>query len=252
MGCSVHVSNHTPVGLVLLIFWRPGYGVFGRGPNFRYSGRVFGRKSKVEKSPIEAVEPVEEAEPQVSKNSGYTAPKGRPTPSRKEREAARRKPIVGGDRQAAKEAQREQRAQDRKLHAHALRTGDEKYEKYLPAQHQGRQRRFVRDYVDARHNVGDYMLYVLGGCLLIGLIFAGTQLSFAPQVYTATVYIMYGYLFLFALDLWFLWRKLKGILVGKFGEAQRGSVSYIFGRVSMIRRLRQPAPRVKYGEYPKF
>ena len=64
--------------------------------------------------------------------------------------------------------------------------------------------------------------------------------------------IMYGYLFLFALDLWFLWRKLKGILVGKFGEAQRGSVSYIFGRVSMIRRLRQPAPRVKYGEYPKF
>ena len=143
------------------------------------------------------------------RNSGYTAPKGRPTPSRKEREAARRKPIVGGDRQAAKEAQREQRAQDRKLHAHALRTGDEKYEKYLPAQHQGRQRRFVRDYVDARRNVGDYMLYVLGGCLLIGLIFAGTQLSFAPQVYTATVYIMYGYLFLFALDLWFLWRKLK-------------------------------------------
>ena len=73
------------MGLVLLIFWRPGYGVFGRGPNFRYSGRVFGRKSKVEKSPIEAVEPVEEAEPQVSKYSGYTAPKGRPTPSRKER-----------------------------------------------------------------------------------------------------------------------------------------------------------------------
>ena len=33
---------------------------------------MFGRKSKVEKSPIEAVEPVEEAEPQVSKNSGYT------------------------------------------------------------------------------------------------------------------------------------------------------------------------------------
>ena len=86
-----------------MIFWRPGYGVFGRDPNFQYSGRVFGRKSKVEKSPIEAVEPVEEVEPQVSKNSGYTAPKGRPTPSRKEHKTTRRKPIVNKCEDRAKD-----------------------------------------------------------------------------------------------------------------------------------------------------
>ena len=46
----------------------------------------------------------------------------------------------------------------------ALMGGDQRY---LPAVDRGSQRRYIRDYVDARRNLGDFMLAILWVCLLV-------------------------------------------------------------------------------------
>ncbi|MGO1259749.1 MAG: DUF3043 domain-containing protein, partial [Brachybacterium sp.] len=66
--------------------------------------------------------------------------KGRPTRSRKEAEAARRRPLVVDDRKEARRRDREKASQERMEAQQALMTGDEKK---MPLQHRGPQRSFV-------------------------------------------------------------------------------------------------------------
>lgn len=169
----------------------------------------------------------------------FTAPKGRPTPSRKEQQAARRQPLVVTDRKAAKAAEREARREQQAREHKALQTGDEKN---LPLKDKGKQRRFVRDYVDARFNVGDYMLLILFILLILGWVIPGAQLQFTLA--------MWALLLVFALDLWLMWRGLKKKLIAKFGDLESGLTMYAVNRAMMIRRLRLPKPQVKRGQYP--
>ncbi|MGH1978853.1 DUF3043 domain-containing protein [Rothia sp. L_38] len=171
---------------------------------------------------------------------GYTAPKGRPTPSRKEREAARRTPLVPADRKAAKDAQREADREFRAKQQQALQTGDERY---LPANDRGPQRRYIRDYVDARFNVGDIMLIVILAVFIVGL--------FTPSMREYTTLLMWGMILLWVIDYMIMWRGLKKKLTEKFGSIEPRSGFYAFNRVMMIRRFRLPKPQVKRGEYPK-
>lgn len=132
----------------------------------------------------------------------------------------------------------------------ALMGGDQRY---LPAVDRGSQRRYIRDYVDARRNLGDFMLAVLlvlliGGWIAQGV--SGTSSAAAP-IYYGSVYAMYALMILWVVDYFILWRSLKKKLIAKFGEVQRGSGMYAFNRVMMIRRMRRPVPMVKYGEYPR-
>ena len=78
--------------------------------------------------------------------------KGRPTPTRKEREAANLRPLVGSDRRAAGKESRAKMAEAREKARIGMAAGEEKF---LPARDKGPQRRFIRDYVDARFSVGD-------------------------------------------------------------------------------------------------
>ncbi|WP_326503010.1 DUF3043 domain-containing protein [Rothia nasimurium] len=171
---------------------------------------------------------------------GYTAPKGRPTPSRKEREAARRTPLVPADRKAAKNAQREADREFRAKQQQALQTGDERY---LPANDRGPQRRYIRDYVDARFNVGDIMIIVILAVFIVGL--------FSPSMQQYTILLMWGMILLWVIDYMIMWRGLKKKLTEKFGSIEPRSGFYAFNRVMMLRRFRLPKPQVKRGEYPK-
>lgn len=214
---------------------------------FGYDGRVFGRKK--EKAEAEAVQPQVVEEPQAPVNPKFTPKKGRPTPSRKEQQAARRQPLVVNDRKEAKAREREAMAKARERQNDALMGGDQRY---LPAVDRGAQRRYIRDYVDARRNLGDFMLAVLlvlliGGWIAQGV--AGTSTAAAP-IYYGSVYAMYALMILWVVDYFILWRGLKKKLIAKFDEVQRGSGMYAFNRVMMIRRMRRPVPMVKYGEYP--
>lgn len=171
----------------------------------------------------------------------YTPPKGKPTPSRKQQEAARRQPLVPADRKAAKEADRQAMREQRMKENIAMQTGDERF---LPARDKGAQRRFVRDHVDARFNLGDFML------IIIFLIFIAGFLVPHPLAQQYSVTLMWLFFLLVAVDMWLLWRGLKKKLSAKFGQIEPGTAMYAINRAMMIRRFRLPKPQVKRGNYP--
>jgi hypothetical protein len=166
--------------------------------------------------------------------------KGRPTPTRREREAANRRPIVGGspaDRKAARARLNSERERARV----GMANGEEKF---LPAKDRGEQRRFVRDFIDARWNVGEVMMPVLVLFLVVGFI--------AAQTAAASYALLFVWVFvaLFVLDCVVLWFSMRRRLTAKFGEFQRGTFFYILTRAWQLRFLRLPKPQVKRGQYP--
>ncbi|MFW0109053.1 DUF3043 domain-containing protein [Rothia sp. P7181] len=200
---------------------------------------MFGRKKKSsEQEPL--VEETTVAPNEDPQNPHYTAPKGRPTPSRKEREAARKKPLIPADRKAAKQAEREAIREQRLRENRAMHTGEERY---LPARDKGPQRRYIRDYVDARFNIGDFMILAVIFIFVLGL--------FTPQLRFISTALMWLFILIWAFDSWMMWRKLKKKLLEKFSDIEPGSAFYAVNRVLMIRRFRLPKPQVKRGEYPR-
>lgn len=73
--------------------------------------------------------------------------KGRPTPSRKEREAARKKPLIGDRSKEAKKAARAQLAAKRAEAREGMLNGEERY---LTVRDRGPQKKLARDMVDSR------------------------------------------------------------------------------------------------------
>ncbi|CAM5780046.1 DUF3043 domain-containing protein [Cellulomonas persica] len=170
--------------------------------------------------------------------------KGRPTPKRKEAEAANKRPLVPADRQnaakAARQAQKEQRDREYK----AMQSGDERH---MPARDRGPLKRYVRDYVDARFNLGEFFLPIAAVCLVI-------QLSFAQAnalVSVIALFLLYLYVIAAIIDGAVLWFRLKRRIVAKFGAVPRGTLMYAVMRAFQLRRSRLPKPQVKRRAYPE-
>jgi hypothetical protein len=192
--------------------------------------------------------PAKTAGPAVPEKQGG---KGRPTPRRREAEQRNRHPVVGSprlspnatkeERKAAKAAQREALAAERLKAREAMVTGDERY---LPAQHRGPARRWARDYVDARWNLGELLLPLALVILLLGLV---------PQLSVVTIYLVPA-LYVFALAVvvngYFMSRRINRMAVERFGESARGVGRYAALRSAQVRRFRMPKPMVKRGESP--
>ncbi|MEO5982055.1 MAG: DUF3043 domain-containing protein [Pedococcus sp.] len=168
--------------------------------------------------------------------------KNRPTPKRKAQEAARRRPLVVADRKEAKNLDRAKRREAQMLQRSAMATGDDAH---LPARDKGPVRRYIRDHVDARWNVGEFMLPVM--ILVLALSFVRV-----PAVFLIVSVGVYGLLLAAAIDSWFMWRRLKERLVEKFGadKVGRGMAMYAVMRGFQIRRSRMPRVLAKRGEYP--
>ncbi len=116
--------------------------------------------------------------------------KGRPTPSRREREAANRRPLVGNS-PADKKAARARLNTEREKARVGMANGEERY---LPAKDRGEQRRFVRDWIDARWNVGEVMMPVLVIFLILGFAAAQTVLA------SYALLLVWAFVALFVLD----------------------------------------------------
>jgi hypothetical protein len=164
--------------------------------------------------------------------------KGRPTPSRKEAEAARKarlKPT--GDRKALARRKRQQRTEQREKMRQAMVTGDQKN---LPARDRGPVRAFCRDLVDSRYNVAEYLLPLLVLILVLSMIpsLVGVQFVLWMVTIVATT-----------TDTIWLWVRTRRELRKRFPSGEtRGAVAYTLLRSSQLRRLRLPKPRVARGQ----
>jgi hypothetical protein len=168
--------------------------------------------------------------------------KNRPTPKRRDQEAARRRPLVETDRKAARDRDRLARSGASLKQRQAMVTGDDAH---LPARDKGPVRRYIRDYVDARWNLGEFMLPVM-------LVVLALSFVRIPWVFAAVSIGVYALILIAAVDGFLMWRKLKKQLVAKFGEDKvgRGLAMYAVMRGFQIRRSRMPRPLVDRGNYP--
>lgn len=167
--------------------------------------------------------------------------KNRPTPKRSEREAARRRPLVPTDRKAAVKADRDATRVARARQRQAMMTGDEAH---LPARDKGPVKRYIRDVVDARWNVGEFMLPVMVVVLALSFVRASWALLFVFIL----VYTLIG---VGVIDAFLMWRRIRKHIMAKFGEVPRGSTMYAVMRAFQMRRSRMPRPQVARGAKPQ-
>lgn len=174
--------------------------------------------------------------------SETTAGKGRPTPTRREREAANLRPLVSSDRKAASKESRARTAEARDRARIGLANGEEKY---LPEKDKGPQRRYIRDYVDARFSAAE---------VLIPVMFAVIILTFVNEAFFQTIALFALWVFVaIAVIDWIVASQLVLRKLGdKFGrdKIQRGTRLYMATRMMQLRPMRLPKPQVKRGKYP--
>jgi len=150
-----------------------------------------------------------------------------------------RKAAAGQSREASRVARAKQRA--------AMLSGDESA---LPARDKGPVKRYIRDAVDTRWNIGEFMLPVMVTVLV---------LTFLPEIFrsaaswaTLLVFtLVYGLVVAGAVDAFLMWRRTKKNIIAKFGAAPpRGAAMYALMRAFQMRRSRLPRPQIARGVKP--
>lgn len=195
---------------------------------------MFGRKP----SPA-----AEEPAVSVGEEQDPRSPKGRPTPSRKEAEAARKQQLkIPKDPKAAKKAARERDREARAAARAGMMAGDERY---LPARDRGPARAFTRDFVDSRFTVAEFFIFVAIAVLVLGFVRNQAVQSFVSLAFFAfTAVIVIDTLIL----LWTLNKRAKEQFPDK--ADRKGITLYAMLRTLQLRRLRLPPPRVRRGGAP--
>jgi hypothetical protein len=162
--------------------------------------------------------------------------KGRPTPTRREAEAARKaRAKAPVDRKERSRLDRSQRQQRNAKVREAMKSGDERY---LPARDKGPVRRFVRDWVDARICVAEMLLPML----LLILITSGINPQLSNGIWSAMILLV-------ALDSAILVFRLRRELGRRFSDVStRGATGYALLRSLQLRFIRLPKPQVKLGQ----
>ena len=176
---------------------------------------------------------------EVAESPAKADGKGRPTPTRKEAEEARKQRLTTtkgrkGSAAASRQRASEQRAKVRQ----AMETGDERY---LPARDRGPVKRFIRDYVDTRRTIGEYMLVVFFIVIVVGwTIPAAAVLS--GWGFLVILLAMFG-------DSFRIVRGVKAEIRKRFGDDEtKGIAMYAVMRAWQMRRLRLPKPQLKHGD----
>jgi hypothetical protein len=186
----------------------------------------------------EAQAPATETPEQTAARLG----KGAPTPTRREQEAARKRPLVPTDRKEAAKAARAHQAEAREKARAGMAAGDERY---LTQRDRGPQRRYVRDYVDARFSIGEFLIPVM---LLV------IVLSFLPWAFMQVwgLVALWAFFLIAVLDCIVLGFLVTRKIGDKFGKTkvERGLKWYAAMRALQLRVMRLPKPQVKRGQFP--
>lgn len=202
-----------------------------------------------------------EAEPQ---RKGYTPPKGRPTPKRREVEIergvirasspgqspqgvrARRKELKASmSKEEWKQHKKKEREETRRQQREAQARMDSGEEKYLLPRDQGRERRFIRDWADSRRFINNAVMpaaLVLLVVLLIG--------NWAPEFANLVSMLAMVLIVVFAIEGVLLGRRAAKATRKKFPDTTLGGFTmgfYAYSRVTQPRRWRTPKPQVELG-----
>lgn len=166
--------------------------------------------------------------------------KGRPTPKRKEAQAAVKvSSLAPASTKAEKKRAKDQARAARLAQREAYLRGEESA---LPVRDRGPEKKFVRNYVDARRSIGEFFLPIIGFVLILSLIPVGI---FA----VVGIIIMYSVLLISVVDGFFLSRKIKAEVAKRFPEkSTKGLGLYGWLRSTQMRRMRAPKPQVKAGD----
>lgn len=181
----------------------------------------------------------------ASSASAKATGKGKATPTRKEQEAANKRPLVPTDRKlAAKEARVANAAAREKARA-GLAAGDERY---LPARDKGAQKRYARDYVDARYSVGEMLVPIMIVIILISFVqIPGNDPYLVANIANG---IMWLFVMVLLIDLIIMSARMRKRIEAKFGQIDRGVRWYAMMRTLQMRFMRMPKPQVGRKQYP--
>ncbi|MCX8529140.1 MAG: DUF3043 domain-containing protein [Rhodoluna sp.] len=175
---------------------------------------------------------------QTPKPSG----KGRPTPSRKEREAANIRPIVGQKTPEAKKAEKARVLEERAKARAGMMAGEERY---LGIRDKGPQRRMARDLVDGR-------LFTVGE-VLIGLLFIVIIANSIDsiEIQTLSIIMMWVVVLAIVVDALLIMSMVKREISKRHGSVDKGVAWYAASRSFQMRPMRLPKPQVKRGANKK-
>ena len=167
--------------------------------------------------------------------------KGHATPTRKEKEAARKRPLVANDRTERRRREREAATAERERARIGMANGEQKY---MPLRDRGPQRKYIRDYTDARWSVGELLLPT------IALFFISS--FFPPEsIFQLLGFVIMWFVLIVAIvDAVIVGVILKRKLTEKFGSMDKGGRFYAAMRMVYFRQMRLPKPQVKRGAFP--
>lgn len=157
-------------------------------------------------------------------------------------EEARKRPLVPNDRAAAKVANRDARREQQARTRRALDTGEERF---LPIRDKGPQKRYARDFVDARFSLGEFVMFAALAIVLLTVVLPPT--SNASIILFGVFWVMVAFV---VIDTWLMGRKIKRLLIAKYGSVDQGVIWYACMRSLQFRRMRLPKPLVARGEWP--
>lgn len=203
-----------------------------------------------------------EAEPVLPK--GYTAPKGRPTPRRRDQEIERgvirdpnAKPAgkASAERKQLKKSmskqewrayKNEERAESRERNRKYQERIDAGDERFLPQNDRGEERKYARDIVDSQRYFNNLVMPV--ALILLVIMIVGT---WAPIVANVSALFAMVIIVMFFIEGLILANRVNKAVKAKFPGTTANGLGmgfYAYSRATQPRKWRTPKPQVKIGE----
>lgn len=191
------------------------------------AAKAASKEARSAAGPVEAPTPVEPADDKIQ----VTRSKTEPTRSRRQAEADRMEKLH------PTLTPRQQRKASSKARRAARMEAMDKIENSA-------ERSFARDYLDTRWTVNEFMLPAFI------LLMAATMATMTNVMLSS--YILLGMWLIIAMvivNTFLIWRGFKKEFTRRFPNSSlKGLLSYILNRSIMLRRFRQPGPRIKRGD----
>lgn len=167
--------------------------------------------------------------------------KGHATPSRREAEAARKKRMTAPRTRKESAALQRERTRDARKRQRSALDGSGS-DRDLPARDRGPVKGFIRDYVDSRYTVGQFLLPLMFVMFAMTVVSAAWAAGLSSSLFLTVILLM-------IVDSVRISRGVKKSVSARFEpDEAKGITMYALLRSWQMRRLRLPKPRVSVGD----